>query len=292
MTRPRCGPASVADRRATDGGHGIERALADARPMAVASVDIAGLAGQAVASCAALLLNVAVTGTILESGDEMLLQLALRYHIGTPPYPMPTPLPPVSEAPLSGDLRQALQSSYLSGLAAAHPRIRHGWPAGCGLGHCRRATGQWLLCDPRRLLYRLLSKLLIQKAKKISGPCGRPPAPLFTSAMWSRAGIQGRGRSGTSMLSAQQHRRPQVPTPLFACIRARAPPLRRAAEPRPPMLLQSGVRARPRAARRTSPPHCCAVDRIHCAHWQQQMTRSRVGPVAYCCERRFWGALS
>ena len=67
---------------------------------------------------AALLLNVAVTGTILESG-EILLQLALRYHIGTPPYPMPTPLPPVSEAPLSGGLRQALQTSYLSGLAAA-----------------------------------------------------------------------------------------------------------------------------------------------------------------------------
>ena len=67
---------------------------------------------------AVLLLNVAITGSVLEVG-EILVQLAIRYHIGTPPYPMPSALPPLSDAPLAGDLRQALQTSYDAGVAAA-----------------------------------------------------------------------------------------------------------------------------------------------------------------------------
>ena len=67
---------------------------------------------------AVLLLNVAVTGSILEVG-EILVQLAVRHHVGSPPYPLPTPLPTLSEAPLAGDLQQALRSTYAAGLAAA-----------------------------------------------------------------------------------------------------------------------------------------------------------------------------
>lgn len=71
-------------------------------------------------TAAVLLLNTALTGLVLGTG-EVLLQLALRHHIGTPPYPRPSPLPPVSEAPLAGDLVDALQRAYAAGATAAAP---------------------------------------------------------------------------------------------------------------------------------------------------------------------------
>jgi hypothetical protein len=97
----------------------------------------------------------------------------------------------------------------------------------------------------RRLLDRCLSKPLIQRAKKITWPLWAAPYAFIDERNVVAGRHPGTGPVRASMLSAQQHRRPQVRTPLFACVRARASPLRRAAEPRPPMLLQSGVRARP-----------------------------------------------
>ena len=71
-------------------------------------------------TAAVLLLNTALTGLVLGTG-EVVLQLFLRYHIGSPPYPRPSPLPPQSSGPLAGDLAEALQRIYLAGNAAAAP---------------------------------------------------------------------------------------------------------------------------------------------------------------------------
>lgn len=67
---------------------------------------------------AVFVLNKAVTGTILAWG-EFQTKLAVVYHILTPAYPMPTPLPPFSEDRLSGDLLGALQRGFDAALQAA-----------------------------------------------------------------------------------------------------------------------------------------------------------------------------
>jgi len=60
---------------------------------------------------AVFVLNIALSGIILASG-EIQLNVFLVHHIGTPPYPRPTPLPAVSAGPLSGDVAGLLQSTY------------------------------------------------------------------------------------------------------------------------------------------------------------------------------------
>ena len=67
---------------------------------------------------AVFLLNKAVTGVILGWG-EIQIQLAIVHHILPVPYPMPTPMPPFSEARLAGDALQELQVSYDAAKAAA-----------------------------------------------------------------------------------------------------------------------------------------------------------------------------
>jgi uncharacterized iron-regulated membrane protein len=67
---------------------------------------------------AVFVLNKAVTGTILAWG-EFQTKLAVVYHILSPSYPMPTPLPPYSEDRLSGDLLGALQRGFDAALQAA-----------------------------------------------------------------------------------------------------------------------------------------------------------------------------
>jgi uncharacterized iron-regulated membrane protein len=60
---------------------------------------------------AAFILNIAVSGSILAYG-EIQLHVFLQYRIGAPPYPRPTPVPPVSEAPLPHDVNAMLQTTY------------------------------------------------------------------------------------------------------------------------------------------------------------------------------------
>lgn len=67
---------------------------------------------------AVFLLNTALTGLVLESG-EILVQLAIRYHLGRPPYPMPTPMPPVSQAPLPAGQGAALEATWQAARQAA-----------------------------------------------------------------------------------------------------------------------------------------------------------------------------
>jgi len=67
---------------------------------------------------AVFVLNIAVSGVILAVG-EIQLNLFLVHHIGTPPYPRPTPMPAVSSGPLTGDLRAMLDTSYRAAQAAA-----------------------------------------------------------------------------------------------------------------------------------------------------------------------------
>lgn len=75
---------------------------------------------RAVALFAALfILNKGVTGSIL-AGTELLLQMSLRYGVGTPPYPLPTPTPPVSAGKLPPDIATQLQTGYAAS-AALHP---------------------------------------------------------------------------------------------------------------------------------------------------------------------------
>jgi uncharacterized iron-regulated membrane protein len=69
---------------------------------------------------AVLLVNTVVTGLVLASA-EILLQLAIRYHVGVPPYPRPSPLPPLSDGPLVGNLPDALQRTYAAATPAAAP---------------------------------------------------------------------------------------------------------------------------------------------------------------------------
>ena len=62
---------------------------------------------------AVLVLNIAITGTILAYG-EIQLQVFIKYHIGAAPYPRPTPLPPVSDGKLPDDVQLMLQTTYNS----------------------------------------------------------------------------------------------------------------------------------------------------------------------------------
>jgi hypothetical protein len=71
---------------------------------------------------AAFVLNIAISGVILAYG-EIWIHLALQYHIFAPPYPRPTPLPPVSAGPISGDVNAMLQRSYQAA-AARNPTTR------------------------------------------------------------------------------------------------------------------------------------------------------------------------
>lgn len=72
-----------------------------------------------VAILAALfVLNKAVTGTILAWG-EIQVNLAVFHHLLPVPYAMPTPMPPVSDGRLSGDLFGGLQTSFDAARKAA-----------------------------------------------------------------------------------------------------------------------------------------------------------------------------
>ncbi len=72
-----------------------------------------------VAILAALfVLNKAVTGTILAWG-EIQVNLAVFHHLLPVPYAMPTPLPPVSDGRLTGDIVRALQTSFDAARKAA-----------------------------------------------------------------------------------------------------------------------------------------------------------------------------
>jgi uncharacterized iron-regulated membrane protein len=65
-----------------------------------------------VALVAALfVLNIAVTGVILAAA-EIKLNVFLWHHIGSPPYPRPGPMPPVSAAALAGEPDALLNTSY------------------------------------------------------------------------------------------------------------------------------------------------------------------------------------
>lgn len=65
---------------------------------------------------AAFLLNIALTGIVLAAA-EIQLNLFLHYHVGSPPYPRPTPLPAMSDAPIKGDILTLFETAYT---AAAH----------------------------------------------------------------------------------------------------------------------------------------------------------------------------
>jgi uncharacterized iron-regulated membrane protein len=60
---------------------------------------------------AVFLLNIALTGTVLALA-EFKLSLFLHHGIGLPPYPRPTPLPPVSASALPRDLNAMLSTVY------------------------------------------------------------------------------------------------------------------------------------------------------------------------------------
>jgi hypothetical protein len=60
---------------------------------------------------AALVLNIAISGTILAYG-EIQLNVFLQHHFGAAPYPRPTPLPPVSAGVLPHDVDAMLQTAY------------------------------------------------------------------------------------------------------------------------------------------------------------------------------------
>jgi uncharacterized iron-regulated membrane protein len=57
------------------------------------------------------LLNTALTGSVLALA-ELQLNVFLQYGLGAPPYPRPTPMPPVSQARLSPDLASQLQTAW------------------------------------------------------------------------------------------------------------------------------------------------------------------------------------
>ncbi|MFT3905908.1 MAG: PepSY-associated TM helix domain-containing protein [Steroidobacteraceae bacterium] len=60
---------------------------------------------------AALILNLAVSGTVLAWG-EIQLNFFLFYHIGVGPYPRPSPLPPVSASTLPAGIAAMLDITY------------------------------------------------------------------------------------------------------------------------------------------------------------------------------------
>lgn len=60
---------------------------------------------------AAFVLNVAVTGVILAAA-EIRLNAFLWYHVGSPPYPRPGPMPPESDGSLVADPATLLVNSY------------------------------------------------------------------------------------------------------------------------------------------------------------------------------------
>jgi hypothetical protein len=66
---------------------------------------------------AAFVLNIAISGVVLAYG-EIWIRLALQYHIVAPPYPRPSPLPPVSAGPIPHDVNSMLQRCYEAAMAA------------------------------------------------------------------------------------------------------------------------------------------------------------------------------
>jgi uncharacterized iron-regulated membrane protein len=60
---------------------------------------------------AVFVLNIAVSGTIL-AASEIKLRLFLEHGIGSPPYPRPSPLPPVSDAKLPVNVNGMLQTAW------------------------------------------------------------------------------------------------------------------------------------------------------------------------------------
>lgn len=66
----------------------------------------------------AFVLNIAVTGTVLAFG-EIQLNIFLKYHVGAPSYPMPTPMPALSSAPLPPGVPAMLETGYRAAKAAA-----------------------------------------------------------------------------------------------------------------------------------------------------------------------------
>jgi uncharacterized iron-regulated membrane protein len=86
---------------------------------------------------AAFIFNIAVSGSILAYG-EIQLNIFLQHHIGAAPYPRPTPMPTVSEAPLPHDVNAMLQTTYRAGrvyspngrITALQLVVRNGIPKG------------------------------------------------------------------------------------------------------------------------------------------------------------------
>ena len=65
-----------------------------------------------VSLCSAVfILNIAITGVTLAAA-EIQLNVFLHHHIGTPPYPRPTAMPPVSQGALPGDLGAMLKTAF------------------------------------------------------------------------------------------------------------------------------------------------------------------------------------
>jgi hypothetical protein len=62
---------------------------------------------------AVFVLNIGVTGVIL-AATEIRLNVFLLHHIGSPPYPRPSPMPPLSAAVLPGDPLALLTTSYMA----------------------------------------------------------------------------------------------------------------------------------------------------------------------------------
>lgn len=67
---------------------------------------------------AVFILNIALTGSILAAG-EIKLHFFLEHHMGTPPYPRPGPMPPISDAALLIAPMSAVESAYKA--AGAEP---------------------------------------------------------------------------------------------------------------------------------------------------------------------------
>jgi len=66
---------------------------------------------------ATFLLNLSITGAVLAAG-EIQLWAFLTLHVVPPPYPRPSPLPPVSEAALTTGIPAMLDGAYKAALAA------------------------------------------------------------------------------------------------------------------------------------------------------------------------------
>lgn len=66
---------------------------------------------------AVFILNIALSGIVLAAA-EIKLAFFLQYHVGTPPYPKPGALPPLSRGPLQIDIAAALDRAYSAGAVA------------------------------------------------------------------------------------------------------------------------------------------------------------------------------